>query len=93
MSKGLLANASLLTSLLGNEAGACGLTRTRPGTDTHAVPMGNYVIARVRKYVIANPSNLGNFMIADTHIDRRARWPSPRGLGGICGWPPLSTPS
>ena len=44
MSKVLLANASLLASLLGNEAGACGLARTRPGTDTHALPMGNYVI-------------------------------------------------
>ena len=27
--------------------------------------MGNYVIAGVRNYVIENPSNLGNFMIAD----------------------------
>ncbi len=45
MSKVLLANASLLASLLGNETGACGLARTRPGTDTHAIPMGNYVIA------------------------------------------------
>jgi hypothetical protein len=45
MSKVLLANASLLASLQGNEAGTCGLARTRPGTDTHAVPMGNYVIA------------------------------------------------
>jgi hypothetical protein len=44
MSKVLLVNASLLTSLLGNEAGACGLTRTRPGTDTHALTIGNYVI-------------------------------------------------
>ena len=33
---------------------------------THVVPMGNYVIAGVRNYVIENPSNLGNFMIADT---------------------------
>jgi len=33
MSKVLLANASLLTSLQGNEAEACGLARTRPGTD------------------------------------------------------------
>ena len=33
---------------------------------THVVPMGNYVIAGVGNYVIENPSNLGNFMIADT---------------------------
>jgi hypothetical protein len=45
MSKVLLANVLLLASPLGNEAGACGLARTRPGTDTHALPMGNYVIA------------------------------------------------
>jgi hypothetical protein len=32
--------------------------------DTHAVPMGNYVIA-VGNYVIVNPSELGNYMIAD----------------------------
>ena len=33
--------------------------------DTHAIPMGNYVIA-VRNYVIVSPSELGNYMIADT---------------------------
>jgi len=44
MSKVLLVNVCS-TSLLGNEDGACALTRTRPGTDTHALPMGNYVIA------------------------------------------------
>jgi hypothetical protein len=33
--------------------------------DTHAVPMGNYVIA-VRNYVIVSPSELGNYKIADT---------------------------
>jgi len=27
--------------------------------------MGNYVIAGVGNYVIENPSDLGNFMIAD----------------------------
>ena len=32
--------------------------------DTHAVPMGNYVI-EVGNYVIASPSELGNYMIAD----------------------------
>jgi len=28
--------------------------------------MGNYVIAGVGNYVIENPSNLGNYVIADT---------------------------
>ena len=36
--------------------------------DTHAVPMGNYVI-EVGNYVIATPSELGNYKIADmSHI-------------------------
>ena len=29
--------------------------------------MGNYVIAGVGNYVIVNPSNLGNYVIADTY--------------------------
>jgi hypothetical protein len=33
--------------------------------DTHAVPMGNYVIG-VGNYVIVSPSELGNYMIADS---------------------------
>ena len=33
--------------------------------DTHAVPMGNYVIG-AGNYVIATPSELGNYKIADT---------------------------
>jgi hypothetical protein len=33
---------------------------------THVIPMGNYVIAGVGNYVIVNPSNLGNYVIADT---------------------------
>jgi len=32
--------------------------------DTHAIPMGNYVIG-VGNYVIATPSKLGNYMSAD----------------------------
>jgi hypothetical protein len=32
--------------------------------DTHAVPMGNYVIG-VGKSVIVSPSQLGNYKIAD----------------------------
>jgi hypothetical protein len=34
--------------------------------------MGNYVIAGVGNYVIVNPSNLGNYVIADTHASRFA---------------------
>jgi len=30
------------------------------------LPMGNYVIDGVGNYVIENPSNLGNYVIADT---------------------------
>jgi len=33
--------------------------------DTHAVPMGNYVIA-VGNSMIVSPSELGNYLIADT---------------------------
>jgi hypothetical protein len=33
--------------------------------DTHAVPLGNYVIG-VGNYVIASPSKLGNYLSADT---------------------------
>jgi hypothetical protein len=33
--------------------------------DTHALPMGNYVIG-VGNYVIATPSEVGNYKIADT---------------------------
>ena len=32
--------------------------------DTHAIPMGNYVIG-VGNYVIATPSELGNYEITD----------------------------
>ena len=32
--------------------------------DTHAIPMGNYVIA-AGNYVIVSPSELGNYMSAD----------------------------
>ena len=34
--------------------------------DTHAVPMGNYVI-EVGNYVIATPSELGNYVSADSN--------------------------
>ena len=41
--------------------------------DTHAVPMGNYVIG-VGNYVIATPSQLGNYLSADTPgLNRPAR--------------------
>jgi len=32
--------------------------------------MGNYVIAGVGNYVIENPSNLGNYVIADTQVTK-----------------------
>ena len=38
--------------------------------DTHAIPMGNYVIG-VGNYVIATPSELGNYKIADTQGEQR----------------------
>ena len=38
--------------------------------DTHALPMGNYVIA-VGNYVIVSPSELGNCMIADSQEQGR----------------------
>jgi hypothetical protein len=31
--------------------------------------MGNYVIAGVGNYVIVNPSNLGNYVIADISVN------------------------
>ena len=43
--------------------------------DTHAVPMGNYVI-EVGNYVIVSPSQLGNYMSADKqggHLLKQAR--------------------
>jgi len=35
--------------------------------DTHVIPMGNYVIG-VGNYVIVSPSDLGNYVSADTPI-------------------------
>ena len=42
--------------------------------DTHAVPMGNYVI-EVGNYVIATPSELGNYKIADNYSLAGGRLP------------------
>ena len=42
--------------------------------DTHAIPMGNYVIG-AGNYVIATPSQLGNCMIADTDFLYRKTMP------------------
>jgi hypothetical protein len=36
--------------------------------------MGNYVITGVGNYVIVNPSNLGNYLIADTHSPSLPAW-------------------
>jgi hypothetical protein len=41
------------------------VTADRTRYATHVVPMGNYVITGVGNYVIENPSNLGNYVIAD----------------------------
>ena len=64
-----------VTSITSNVLLAIGLPSQTGGTflcldgqihhDTHAVPMGNYVIG-VGNYVIANPSDLGNYKIADS---------------------------
>jgi hypothetical protein len=35
---------------------------------THVIPVGNYVIVDLRNYVIGNPSNLGNYKIADSSL-------------------------
>jgi hypothetical protein len=40
--------------------------------DTHAIPMGNYVI-EAGNYVIATPSELGNYMIADSQGNSGSR--------------------
>ncbi|MGH3845115.1 MAG: ISAs1 family transposase, partial [Pseudonocardiaceae bacterium] len=50
--------------------------------DTHALPMGNYVI-RVGNYVIATPSEVGNYKIADTGTWQRLEaLPDPRSPRG-----------
>jgi hypothetical protein len=38
--------------------------------DTHAIPMGNYV-SEVRNYVSVSPSDLGNYVSADTQTMAR----------------------
>jgi hypothetical protein len=40
---------------------------------THVIPVGNYVIVDLRNYVIGNPSNLGNYKIADTQLKEHER--------------------
>ncbi|MDQ3273519.1 MAG: hypothetical protein M3Q39_00430, partial [Actinomycetota bacterium] len=53
---------------------------TRPGTDTHVLPWGNYVISGWGNYVIVNPSHWGNYLIADTDacnisiVDASKQW-------------------
>ena len=37
--------------------------------DTHVIPMGNYVIG-VGNYVIVSPSDLGNYVSADSDLDQ-----------------------
>jgi hypothetical protein len=48
--------------------------------DTHALPMGNYVI-EVGNYVTVSPSELGNYKIADIP---RSLWTSRRTVSGRC---------
>jgi hypothetical protein len=55
----------LLHPSFDNEGKACGLSRTKPGTDTHVLPWGNSVTVRWGNYVITNPSRWGNFLIVD----------------------------
>jgi hypothetical protein len=45
--------------------------------DTHIIPMGNYVIG-VGNYMIATPSELGNYMSADIPL----RWNVAAGVKG-----------
>ena len=42
--------------------------------DTHVIPMGNYVIG-VGNYVIVSPSELGNYVSADTWTSLRLKIP------------------
>jgi hypothetical protein len=49
--------------------------------DTHAVPRGNYVIG-AGNYLIATPSELGNYMIADTDARTDRRLGAAVGLAG-----------
>ena len=54
--------------------------------DTHPIPMGNYVIA-VGNYVSVSPSDLGNYVSADTHESPEGS-ANPR--GGRAAKPPLT---
>jgi len=49
--------------------------------DTHVIPMGNYVIG-VGNYVIVSPSDLGNYVSADTGL-RRAISSNPAASGSL----------
>src|SRR5215218_5008571 len=75
MSKVLLANVGL-HSLAAGHRGRSFWSSTGQTRDRHARrPHGELRDRRVGNYVIADPSNLGNFMIADTarHARRRIR--------------------
>src|SRR6266498_4631524 len=67
----------------GQRGGACGLPRTRPGTNTHVLPWGNSVTVRWGNYVIVNPSQRGKFLIADSREPAGRR---SRGSSAHC-WP------
>ena len=51
--------------------------------DTHPIPMGNYVI-EVGNYLSANPSDLGNYVSADTR-PQCGNWPASRKRPGQAG--------
>jgi len=42
------------------------LTDDQARTDTHAIPMRNYVTPAVGNYVLTSALQLGNYVIADT---------------------------
>jgi hypothetical protein len=50
--------------------------------DTHAIPMGNYVI-RVGNYVIVSPSRLGNYKVADKAGHLRCHGPRCADCSGL----------
>ena len=53
--------------------------------DTHVLPMGNYVI-EVGNYVIVSPSELGNYMSADTPGSARRRGIAPPAVRAVTNW-------
>jgi hypothetical protein len=61
--------------LTSSVSGSLSRLEDHTGSATHVLPIGNYVIARVGNYVIVKPSDLGNFVIADTVVRTLLRMP------------------